>query len=116
MQTLDVYQVQGIVKQAQAEFRQKFEQDHPLVVEFLTNEITLGAKNLLERKIIDVTSILKEVEYLNIEKYLNLKGFYTKRACKHKKSDDWFIDQTYNYKDDRKEEYDSGFSVEIPKG
>jgi hypothetical protein len=36
---LDVYQVQGIVKQSQAEFRQKFELEHPDIVEFLAEKI-----------------------------------------------------------------------------
>jgi len=75
---LDVYQVQGIVKQSQAESRQKFEQDHPDIVEFLAGKIVAEAKKgntelILETKDISTDS----VSIYDIEKYLNFKGFYT---------------------------------------
>jgi hypothetical protein len=101
MQTLDVYQVQGIVKQAQAEFRLKFEQDHPDIVEFLAEEILKRAregettlnlsfepylqknseelgKDSNEHKVI-LFWFSQEKNIQDIVKYLNFKGLYTKR-------------------------------------
>jgi len=75
MQMLDVYQVQGIVKQAQAEFRLKFEQDHPDVVEFLAEKIIEAARNL-DDSVTIFASDYKNVGNEKIGKYLSNKGFY----------------------------------------
>jgi len=75
---LDVYQVQGIVKQAQAEFRLKFEQDNPDIVEFLAGKIVAEAKEGRTELVLDIKDIAFDlVSISDIEKYLNFKGFYT---------------------------------------
>lgn len=98
---LDVYQVQGIVKQAQAEFRLKFEQDHPDIVDFLAEEILKRAKEgettldlsfetYFENKAKELGEDSNEYKVIlfwftqnknvdDIVKYLNFKGLYTKR-------------------------------------
>jgi hypothetical protein len=74
---LDVYQVQGIVKQAQAEIRNKFELDHPDIVEFLAEEIIKEAKLGHTETKIDLTKFLKDDEFIyRIEDYLTYKGFF----------------------------------------
>lgn len=72
---LDVYQVQGIVRQAQAEFRYKFEQDYPEIVEYLANEIIEAAKKGLLFTCVHID--IGKFSIFKIEEYLNFKGFYT---------------------------------------
>jgi hypothetical protein len=89
---LDVYQVQGIVKQAQAEFRQKFEQDNPDIVEFLAEKITEKAKLGETSMSLQVTHKFTK-KYLELHpeddrfisqedyaKYLTFKGFYVRKS------------------------------------
>jgi hypothetical protein len=73
---LDVYQVEGIVKQAQAEFRQQFEKDYPDIVEMLTEKIIMAAKRGETETTITFFVEPKNIE--DIEKYLIFKGFYVK--------------------------------------
>ena len=97
---LDVYQVSGIVKQAQAEFRQKFEEEHSDIVEFISKKIIESAKlgdveteisfeDLMREKLFDGKqdfndkSLLEAISLLkNIKKYLEFKGFYVDKAYK----------------------------------
>jgi hypothetical protein len=74
---LDVYQVEGIVKQAQAEIRNKFEKDHSDIVEFLAEKIVEEAKLGHTETKIDLTKFLNDEEFIyRVEDYLTYKGFY----------------------------------------
>jgi len=76
---LDVYQVQGIVKQSQAEIRQKFEQDHPDIVEFLAKAITDESKKGHTMTDIFVPCRFQTTIDKNLfEDYLCFKGFFVK--------------------------------------
>jgi len=108
---LDVYQVQGIVKQAQAEFRLKFEQDHPDVVEFLAKKIIEGARNLDDNVTIFVSDY-KNVGNEEIGKYLSNKGFYTATIR------NFDLPGNYVMTSDNEVEMKKciGISIKIPKG
>jgi len=89
---LDIYQVVNTVRAAQFEFKNKFEEDYPDLVELLTNEIIFAAKNGDTETKINFWKYLNKSKYNffemsvetrnlyfnKVEKYLNIKGFYTK--------------------------------------
>jgi len=95
---LDVYQVTGIVKQAQAEYREKFEKENSDIIEFVSKQIIDSAKNgdtettiffhdFLREKFKgehDKWGLERETRLMNdFIKYLNIKGFYPEK-CKLK--------------------------------
>jgi hypothetical protein len=84
---LDVYQVEGIVKQAQAEFRQNFEKDYPHIIEFLTEKIIEQAKLGETVVILPIEKIIIQskiyIDSKKIIKYLTIKGFYIDEYMDH---------------------------------
>jgi len=77
---LDVYQVIGIVKQAQAEYKDSFEKRNPDLVDYLSERIIEKAQlgelntNIFTKDIFD--RFPNNVVIENIIKYLTIKGFY----------------------------------------